>query len=659
MNKIKSLIFGLSLVLTLSSCGSDDTEKTSVSEPTPSVTPSATPTPTPTPLPTDETPSDTTPSLEPTPTPLPTDETPTIFLAGDSTVKTYNDNQYIGGWGQFFDLFLSDDIEVVNCAQGGRSSRSFINEGRLYDIDNSSYSYSFTQNNGNSIEDSINEGDYLFIQFGHNDDSTKIASSYTTIYDRMAPLGEPDSNGIYPVTAGTKVSTASLPSIYTGYASDAEEASALKEIAKYGSEYYSYDCGGTYKWYLKQYIDFAREKGATPVLVTPVARVKYSGNTIIGGPGLHGDNFAYVEAVRQLADEEDCLLVDLFSESKTMLETATSAYGNYLMALKPNDLTGEWPSGYDKAYGNAELGYTGIEATHYNKYGAYLQAAKVAETIINSDEVLENGERFNFQSNVLATPEKYIDPSNLISKTIVSNIEALFTDIDVINENRTYKNPADVVALIDALVAKGEVTNDNYLDMQLECEAIRVEYYGLNIDDRPAVTNIAELEAIEKAVEELIIANRPVPINTVILSADDWSSYQTISSSTTVGNFTIVGNSEKTVSIKSSASSFTYNNESYSTSYGISMGGSAKFGQYRYISYEATGKCSITIVAKSTGSDDRIINICNSSNNLVGSAAANSSLSITTVDIEEAGTYCLGSSNKGVYIYYIIVEYFE
>ena len=31
---------------------------------------------------------------------------PTIYLAGDSTVKTYNDDQYIGGWGQYLDLFL-------------------------------------------------------------------------------------------------------------------------------------------------------------------------------------------------------------------------------------------------------------------------------------------------------------------------------------------------------------------------------------------------------------------------------------------------------------------------------------------------------------------------------------------------------------------------
>ena len=40
------------------------------------------------------------------------DSTPTIFLAGDSTVKTYNDNQFIGGWGQYLDKFLDDMTKI-------------------------------------------------------------------------------------------------------------------------------------------------------------------------------------------------------------------------------------------------------------------------------------------------------------------------------------------------------------------------------------------------------------------------------------------------------------------------------------------------------------------------------------------------------------------
>lgn len=46
--------------------------------------------------------------------------------------------------------------------------------------------------------------------------------------------------------------------------------------SKYGDSFYSYDCGGTYKWYLTQYIETAREVGAIPVLVTPVSRLYYT-----------------------------------------------------------------------------------------------------------------------------------------------------------------------------------------------------------------------------------------------------------------------------------------------------------------------------------------------------------------------------------------------
>ena len=72
------------------------------------------------------------------------------------------------------------------------------------------------------------------------------------------PLGTPDENGIYPTTAGTKVAT---PSTLTD---------------KYGDTFYSYDCGGTYKWYLQQYIEVAKAAGAKPVLVTPVSRLYLS-----------------------------------------------------------------------------------------------------------------------------------------------------------------------------------------------------------------------------------------------------------------------------------------------------------------------------------------------------------------------------------------------
>lgn len=82
-----------------------------------------------------------------------------IFWAGDSTVKQ---NDYTSfpqtGMGQAFGLFIARNVRIENYAQNGRSTKSFIDEGRL-----------------DAIDRKINEGDFLFIQFGHNDEKEDVA----------------------------------------------------------------------------------------------------------------------------------------------------------------------------------------------------------------------------------------------------------------------------------------------------------------------------------------------------------------------------------------------------------------------------------------------------------------------------------------------------
>ena len=53
-------------------------------------------------------------------------KTPTIYLAGDSTVKTYEKGQFIGGWGQYLDLFLDDSITVINAAHNSNKESSNV-----------------------------------------------------------------------------------------------------------------------------------------------------------------------------------------------------------------------------------------------------------------------------------------------------------------------------------------------------------------------------------------------------------------------------------------------------------------------------------------------------------------------------------------------------
>lgn len=131
-----------------------------------------------------------------------------VYLAGDSTVCDQENIPY-AGWGQALGCFFKKGISISNHAYSGRSSKSFIEEGRL-----------------EKILENIKEGDYLFIQFGHNDQ--KEDKRYT----------EPNT---------------------------------------------------TYKIMLKVYIDEARKRKAIPVLITPVARRHFDENGKIVGSGLHFD----------------------------------------------------------------------------------------------------------------------------------------------------------------------------------------------------------------------------------------------------------------------------------------------------------------------------------------------------------------------------------
>lgn len=119
-----------------------------------------------------------------------------VWLIGDSTcankeVKAYPET----GWGMPFKYFFDSTVEVDNRALNGRSTKSFIVEGRW-----------------KPVVDNLHEGDYVFIQFGHNDEvQTKAAST------------KPDE----------------------------------------------------FKSNLKRYISETRSKKALPILITPVARRKF------------------------------------------------------------------------------------------------------------------------------------------------------------------------------------------------------------------------------------------------------------------------------------------------------------------------------------------------------------------------------------------------
>jgi len=87
----------------------------------------------------------------------------TIYYAADSTVQ-YNGIKTFPqtGIGQVINLFLRPEVVVSNHAKNGRSTKSFITDGRL-----------------EPIKEAISEGDFLFIQFGHNDEKIEDPLRYT------------------------------------------------------------------------------------------------------------------------------------------------------------------------------------------------------------------------------------------------------------------------------------------------------------------------------------------------------------------------------------------------------------------------------------------------------------------------------------------------
>lgn len=96
----------------------------------------------------------------------------TIYMAGDSTMSIKEIKDWPEtGWGVPFAIFFDESLQVDNRAMNGRSTRTFIEEGRWQ-----------------AIVDVLQAGDYVMIQFGHNDESELKVDRYTTPAQYQANL---------------------------------------------------------------------------------------------------------------------------------------------------------------------------------------------------------------------------------------------------------------------------------------------------------------------------------------------------------------------------------------------------------------------------------------------------------------------------------------
>jgi pectin methylesterase-like acyl-CoA thioesterase/lysophospholipase L1-like esterase len=161
-----------------------------------------------------------------------------IFMIGDSTMadKPLADNPE-RGWGQLLPTFFGAQIAIKNHAMNGRSTKSFIDEGRW-----------------DPVLQQLRQGDWVFIQFGHNDEKKEDPKRYAA----------PNTD---------------------------------------------------YKTNLTRFVNEARSKGVTPILLTPVMRRRFDANGKFFDT--HGE---YPDAVRALAKELNVTLIDMHQSSQHVIE---------------------------------------------------------------------------------------------------------------------------------------------------------------------------------------------------------------------------------------------------------------------------------------------------------------------------------------------------
>jgi rhamnogalacturonan acetylesterase len=187
------------------------------------------------------------------PLPIPADpRLPTLFLVGDSTVRNGRGDGANGqwGWGEpLVDFFDTTKVNVVNRALGGRSSRTYITEGRW-----------------DELLAMLKPGDFVIIQFGHNDSGPLDDSSRAR--GTLRGVGD-ESKEIYnPITV-------------------------KQEVVH------------TYGWYMRKYVADTLAKGALPIVCSPIPRKIWKEGKVVR----NADN--YGGWAREVAMQSKVAFVDL------------------------------------------------------------------------------------------------------------------------------------------------------------------------------------------------------------------------------------------------------------------------------------------------------------------------------------------------------------
>jgi lysophospholipase L1-like esterase len=144
-----------------------------------------------------------------------------IYWAADSTVQTNDITTYPQtGIGQAFILYTKEGNFVMNFAKNGRSTKSFMDEGRLAAIDKE-----------------IGEGDFLFIQFGHNDEKIEDPTRFTDPFSKYMEnleifINVARKHGAYPVLITPLERRCFVDEKHLGMGAHSDYVAAMKQTAE-------------------------------------------------------------------------------------------------------------------------------------------------------------------------------------------------------------------------------------------------------------------------------------------------------------------------------------------------------------------------------------------------------------------------------------------
>ncbi len=240
-----------------------------------------------------------------------------LFVVGDSTLASFNDPYYYPRFGYATKLNrYFKNIEIVNLALSGRSSKSFIKE-----------------ENYKRVFEEIRKGDYLLIDFAHNDEQYDDALRFT---NASLPMTDPSSFSYYLNT---------------------------------------------------YYIAPAKAIGAIPILCTPVCRAdsKDDYEHLSGHKTMYGD---YRAAILDLGNATDTIVIDLTLLTKRKYQELGFSQVAYYYAI----IAGK----YDEK-GRAVPNFSTVDTTHLNSFGASYVAYLFARELLKTNHGLKEYIDVNLQ----------------------------------------------------------------------------------------------------------------------------------------------------------------------------------------------------------------------------------------------------------------------